>query len=89
MREKHDLPFTLFADENGEVVEKYDAKSWLPGKSARAVTVIDKEGIVRSHQVQSLRVFRPNDEEVLAAIRGSEKIIRQLLVALSSQKHYC
>lgn len=66
--QKHNFPFTLLADENGEVVEKYDAKSWLPGKSARAVTVIDKEGIVRSHQVQSLSVFRPSDEEVLKAI---------------------
>jgi peroxiredoxin Q/BCP len=69
--EKHNFPFTLLADENGEVVEKYDAKSWLPGKSARAVTVIDKEGVVRSHQVQSLSVFRPSDEEVLKAIQDA------------------
>lgn len=67
--EKYNFPFTLLADEKGEVVEKYDVKSWIPGKSARAVTVIDKEGIVRSHQVQSLSVFKPSDEEVLKAIR--------------------
>ena len=67
--EKHNFPFTLLADEDGEVVGKYDVKSWLPGKSARAVTVIDKEGIVQSHQVQSLSMFRPSDEEVLRAIR--------------------
>lgn len=70
--EKHNFPFTLLADEKGEVVEKYDAKSWVPGKSARAVTVIDKEGIVRSHNVQSLGIFKPSDEEVLTAIREAK-----------------
>ncbi|MDQ3636345.1 MAG: peroxiredoxin [Acidobacteriota bacterium] len=65
---KHNFPFTLLADENGEVVGKYDVKSWIPNKSARAVTVIDKDGIVRKHKVQSLSVFKPSDEEVLAAI---------------------
>ncbi len=33
---KHDLPLTLLSDENGEVSKLYDAKSWLPGRSARA-----------------------------------------------------
>jgi peroxiredoxin Q/BCP len=66
--EKHNFPFTLLSDEDGEVVGKYDAKSWIPNKSARAVTVIDKDGIVQSHHVQSLSIFRPSDEEVLAAI---------------------
>ncbi len=72
--EKHDLPLTLLSDEKSEVVEKYDVKSWLPGRSARAVVVIDKDGIVRHHQVQSLSLFRPKDDEVLAAIRQAEKI---------------
>ncbi len=71
--EKHDLPLTLLSDENGEVSTKYDAKSWLPGRSARAVVVIDKEGVVRYHKVQSLSVFRPKDDEVLEAIRAAEK----------------
>lgn len=66
--EKHNFPFTLLSDENGEVVKQYGVKSWLPGKSARAVTVIAKDGIVKSQQVQSLIMFRPSDEEVLAAI---------------------
>ncbi len=66
--EKYDFPFTLLSDENGEVIKKYNVKSWIPGKSARAVTVIDKDGIVKSHQVQSLSLFKPSDEEVLAAI---------------------
>jgi peroxiredoxin Q/BCP len=66
--EKYDLPLTLLSDEKGEVVEKYSVKSWLPGRSARAVVVVDKRGVVRHHQVQSLSVFRPKDDEVLEAI---------------------
>ena len=71
-REDHNFPFKLLADQNGEVIVKYDSKSWIPGKSARSVVVIDKNGIVRSHQVQSLSLFAPSDEEVLEAIRNAE-----------------
>jgi thioredoxin-dependent peroxiredoxin len=72
--EKYNLPLTLLADEEGEVVEKYGVKSWLPGRSARAVVIIDKEGVIRHYQVQPLSVFRPKDEEVLEAIRRAEVI---------------
>jgi peroxiredoxin Q/BCP len=65
---KYDLPLTLLSDEKGETIEKYGVKSWLPGRSARAVVVIDKTGVVRHYQVQSLSVFRPKDEEVMKAI---------------------
>ena len=71
--EKHGLPLTLLSDD-GEVSRIYDANSWLPGRSARAVVVIDKTGVVRHHQVQSLSLFRPKDDEVLEAIRKAEKI---------------
>lgn len=66
---KHDLPLTLLSDASGEVSAEYGMKSWLPGRSARGVVVIDKEGIIRHHQVQSLSLFRPKDDEVLAAIK--------------------
>jgi peroxiredoxin Q/BCP len=68
---KHGLPLTLLSDEKGEVVAKYDVKSWLPGRSARAVIVIDKDGKIRHHQIQSLSLFRPKDDEVLTAIRAA------------------
>ena len=68
---KHNLPLTLLSDETGEVSGKYDANSWLPGRSARAVVVIDKDGKIRHHQIQTLSLFRPKDEEVLAAIRAA------------------
>jgi peroxiredoxin Q/BCP len=70
--EKHNLPLTLLSDETGEVVKKFDVNSWLPGRSARAVVVIDKAGKIRHHQIQSLSLFRPKDDEVLAAIRKAE-----------------
>jgi len=68
--EKYDLPLTLLADEDGEVVKKYGVQSWLPGKSARAVVIIDEEGKIKYHNVQSLSLFRPSDGDVLHAIRG-------------------
>ena len=71
--DKHSLTLNLLADEKGEVVGKYDMKSWLPGRSARGVVVIDKNGDVAYHKVQSLSLFRPKDDEVLDAIRAAEK----------------
>lgn len=66
--EKHNLPLTLLSDEKGEVVEKYAVKSWLPGRSARSVVVIDKTGVVRYHKTESLSLFRPKDDDILQAI---------------------
>ncbi len=67
--DKYDLPLTLLSDESGEVIEKYGVKSWLPGRSARAVVVVDKAGVVRHYQIQPLSVFRPKDDDVLRAIK--------------------
>lgn len=66
--DKYNLTLRLLSDEKGEVIEKYQVKSWLPGRSARAVVVIDKLGRIAYHKVQSLSLFRPKDDEVLAAI---------------------
>ena len=66
---KFDLPLPLLADENGDVVEKYNVKSWLPGRAARAVVIIDEGGMVKYYHVQSMAVFRPTDQEVLKAIK--------------------
>ena len=68
--EKNELTLNLLADEDGEVTAKYDVKSWLPGRSTRAVIVIDKEGIIRHHKVQPVSIFRPKDDEVLEAIKA-------------------
>lgn len=67
--ERYDLPLRLLADNNGEATRMLDVKSWLPNRSARAVFVIDKQGIIRHRKVQVLGIVRPKDEDVLAAIR--------------------
>lgn len=71
--DKYSLTLNLLADEKGEVVEKYGMRSWLPGRSARGVVVVDKNGAVAYHKVQSLSLFKPSDDEVLDAIRQAEK----------------
>jgi len=72
--EKHNLPLTLLADETGEVVGKYAVKSWLPGRSARSVVVVDKNGVVRYHKTESLSLFRPKDDDILAAIAQASAV---------------
>jgi thioredoxin-dependent peroxiredoxin len=69
--DRYELTLKLLSDERGEVVEKYGAKSWLPGRSARAVVVIDKNGKIAYHKVQSLSLFRPDDAEILEAIQNA------------------
>ncbi len=67
--DKYNLTLRLLADEKGDVVKKYDVKSWIPGRSARAVVVIDKKGIIRYYKVESLSLFKPKDEDILEAIK--------------------
>ena len=69
---KHRLPLRLLADERGEVTQLFGVKSWLPNRSARAVFVIDKKGVIRYRKVQALSIMRPKDDDVLAAIKESE-----------------
>ncbi len=68
--DKYNLTLKLLSDEKGEATAKYDVKSWIPGRSARAVVVIDKNGNIAYHKVQALSLLRPKDDEVLAAIEA-------------------
>ena len=70
--EKHSLPLRLLSDPDGKVLSRYGMKSWLPGRSARGVVVINKEGKIAYSKVQPLSLFRPADEDVLEAIRQAE-----------------
>ena len=70
----HELPLTLLSDARGEVSRLFGAKSWLPGRSARAVVVIDPRGIVRYKKVEALSIFRPRDEEIIEAIRAAQAV---------------
>lgn len=66
--EKNELPLLLLADTDGKVSAMYGMKSWIPGRSARGVVVIDGDGKIAYHKVQALSLFKPADEDVLAAI---------------------
>jgi peroxiredoxin Q/BCP len=70
--ENHGLPMRLLADPDGKVTSLYGVKSWIPGRSARAVIVIDAQGVVRHRQIQPLSLFRPKDDQVLTAIRAAQ-----------------
>ena len=69
--EHHSLPLRLLSDPDLKVAEMFGAKSWLPGRSARAVGVKDAEGRIPHNKAQSLSLFRPKDDEVLEAIRAA------------------
>ena len=68
---KKNFPFKLLSDTQGEVIAMYGARSWVPGRAARAVVVIDKEGRIAYHRVQPLSIFKPSDDDVLVAIRAA------------------
>ena len=72
--EKNQLPLRLLSDADRAVSTKYDMKSWLPGRSARGVVVIDKAGRIVHHKAETISLFRPKDDDVLAAIRQAEKL---------------
>ncbi len=72
--EKHSLPLRLLSDADRKVSEMYDMKSWLPGRSARGVVVIDGDGKIAYHKVQAVSLFKPSDSEVLDAIRKADNL---------------
>lgn len=63
----HSLPLPLLADTGNEVTKMFSHHWWMPAKLTRAIVVIDTKGKVISRQVM-FRAFRPNDDEVIAAI---------------------
>jgi thioredoxin-dependent peroxiredoxin len=71
--EKKELPLKLLSDSDGEVTRKYGVESWVPGRSARGVIVIDKRGTIAYKKVEAVSLFRPKDDDVLAAIRAVHK----------------
>ena len=71
--EKNELPLRLLSDAGRKVSEMYDMKSWLPGRSARGVVVIDKEGKIAYTKAEAISLFKPKDDDVLAAIRNAQR----------------
>jgi len=71
--EKYSLPLRLVSDPDGKVSAMYGMKSWLPGRSARGVVVIDKEGMIAYKKAQPISLFRPADKDVLEAIGKADR----------------
>jgi peroxiredoxin Q/BCP len=71
--EHHDLPLRLLSDADRTVADLYGANSIVPGKVARSVFVIDAAGVIRYRDVRPLGLFRPKDDDTIAAIRAAAK----------------
>jgi len=70
--EHHNLPLRLLADVDRQVADLYGAQSLIPGKVARSVFVIDAGGVIRYRDVRPLGLFRPKDDDIIAAIRKAQ-----------------
>lgn len=64
--EHYDLPLRLLSDADGTVVRAYDMKNMIGTR--RGVVIIDREGVIRYRKVV-IPIFRPSDDEILAAIK--------------------
>ena len=69
--EHHDLPLRLLSDADRKIADLYGANSIVPGKVARSVFVIDADGVIRFRDVRPLGLFRPKDDDTIAAIRAA------------------
>jgi thioredoxin-dependent peroxiredoxin len=69
----HELPLRLLSDADGAVSKLYGARSLIPGKVARSVFVIDANGIVRHSDIRPLGLFKPKDDETIAAVKAARR----------------
>jgi peroxiredoxin Q/BCP len=69
----HDLPLRLLSDPDRSVAKLYGAISLIPGRVARSVFVIDANGILRHSDVRPIGLFKPKDNDTIAAIRAAQK----------------
>ncbi len=67
---KHGLNVPLLADEGGKVAQLYSARSF--GRTARAVIIVDGEGIVRHRHDHLLGLDFQTVDELRAALAGIE-----------------
>lgn len=71
--EHHELPLRLLADPDRKVADMYGAQSLIPGKVARSVFVINAQGMITHRDVRPLGLFKPKDDDTIAAIRAAQK----------------
>lgn len=69
----HELPLRLLADTDRKVADMYSAQSLIPGKVARSVFVINADGVITHRDVRPLGLFKPKDDETIAAIQAAQK----------------
>lgn len=69
----HDLPLRLLSDSDGVAAGLYSAKSFIPGRVARSVFVIDAQGILRHSDIRPVGLFKPKDDVTIAAIRAAQQ----------------
>ena len=67
--EHHDLPLRLLSDAEGTAANLYGARSWIPGRVARSVFVIDPKGILRYSDIRRVGLIRPKDDAIISAIK--------------------
>ena len=70
--EHHGLPLRLLSDSDGAVSRLYGARSLIPGRVARSVFVIDAKGILRHRDVRPIGLFKPKDDDNIAAIKVAQ-----------------
>src|SRR5258705_8437632 len=71
--EHHELPLRLLADTDGKVADMYGAQSLIPGKVARSVFVINRDGVITYRDVRPLGLFRPKDDDTIKAIKEAKR----------------
>ena len=71
--EHHSLPLRLLADVDQKVADLYGANSMIPGKVARSVFVITADGVITFRDVRPLGLFKPKDDDTIAAIRAAQR----------------
>jgi thioredoxin-dependent peroxiredoxin len=67
--EHHDLPLRLLSDNDRAVATLYGARSFIPGRVARSVFVIDAQGVLRYSDVRPVGLIRPKDDAIISAIK--------------------
>jgi len=72
--EHHNLPLRLLSDSKRAVAKLYGAESFIPGRVARAVFVIDPKGILRYRDVRPIGLFKPKDDATIAAIKEASNV---------------
>lgn len=70
---RHELPLRLLVDTGGRVSKLYGMSSWLPGRAARGVVVIDSAGVIRYRKTEPVSLFRPKTDNILDAIRAAQQ----------------